>query len=82
MPIYFEELETILNQWKMHSFTWRGNTNNKYELKKRTIIKIIQLFEEIDHNNIDITEETNLDRTHKKIIYDNIVRISMPRSKL
>ena len=82
MPIYFEELETILNQWKMHSFTWRGDTNNKYELKKRTIIKIIQLFEEIDHNNIDITEETNLDRTHKKIIYDNIVRISMPRSKL
>ena len=82
MPIYFDELETILNQWKMHSFTWRGDTNNKYELKKRSIAKIIQLFEAIDYDNIDITEEAKLNREHGKITYDNIVRISMPHSKL
>ena len=82
MPIYFNELEKILNQWKMHSFTWRGDKINELELKKRTIAKIISLFESINHQNLNITEEANLDNTYGKIKYDNIVRISVPISKL
>ena len=82
MPIYFDELETILNQWKIHSFTWRGDKNNELELKKRTIIKIIKLFESINYNNITFNEEVSPDRSHKKMNYNNVVRISMLTSKL
>ena len=82
MPIYFDELENILNQWKMHSFTWRGNKDNELELKKRTIIKIIKLFESINYNNITVNEDITPDRTSKNLNYNNIVRISFPISKL
>lgn len=82
MPIYFDELETILNQWKMHSFTWRGNKENETELKKRTIIKIIKLFESINYNNITVNEEVSPDRIYGKMVYNNVVRISKPICKL
>ena len=82
MPIYFDELENILNQWKMYSFTWRGNKDNELELKKRSIIKIIKLFESINYNNIIVNEDITPDRTSKNLNYDNIVRISVPISKL
>ena len=41
MPLYFEELETILNQWKMNSITNSYNKNSQHDLKERMISKII-----------------------------------------
>ena len=82
MPIYFDELETILNQWKMYSLTNPGDKVTEMELKQRMIAKIEKLFENLYHDQIRVTEEANLDNTYGKIRYDNIVRISMPTSKL
>jgi hypothetical protein len=76
MPLYFEELETILNQWKMNSITNSYNKNSQHDLKERMISKIIHLFESIHHSEINISEEPNFDRTYGKIRYENIIRIS------
>ena len=82
MPIYFDELETILNQWKMYSLTNPGDKVTEIELKQRMIAKIEKLFENLNQDQIRITEEANMDNTYGKIKYDNVVRISMPCSKL
>ena len=82
MPIYFDELEHILNQWKMYSLTNPQDKVTEFELKQRMMEKIEKLFENLRQEQIRITEEANLDRTYGKIKYDNIVRISMPHSKL
>ena len=81
MPIYFEELEAILNTWKMHSLILENDHNN-IELKKRTISKIITLFETINQDNIEISEKANIDNTYGKITYDNIINISSLKSRL
>tara|TARA_Y100000591_G_scaffold45638_1_gene34161 strand:- start:5065 stop:5313 length:249 start_codon:yes stop_codon:yes gene_type:complete len=82
MPIYFDELETILNQWKMYSLTNPGDKVTEIELKQRMLAKIETLFERLHHDQIRVTEEANLDNTNNKIKYDNIVRINVPCSKL
>ena len=82
MPIYFDELETILNLWKMYSLTNPGDKVTEIELKQRMIAKIEKLFENLHQDQIRITEEANLDNTNNKIKYDNVVRIYMPCSKL
>ena len=82
MPIYFDELEHILNQWKMYSLTNPQDKVTEFELKQRMMEKIEKLFENLRQEQIRITEEANLDRTYGKIKYDNIVRISTPHSKL
>lgn len=82
MPIYFEELETILNQWKMYSLTNPGDKVTEMELKQRMISKIKKLFENLHQDQIRVREEANLDNTYRKMRYDNIVKISMPNSKL
>ena len=76
MPIYFDELENILNQWKIHSFTWRGNKHNETELKKRTIIKIIKLFRSINYDNITVNEEVSPDRTYGKLTQEKTIIIN------
>ena len=82
MPIYFDELESILNQWKIYSFTWKGDKNNELELKQRMIAKIVKLLELINHTNINVVEEVYPSRTYGKINYNNVVRVSLPNSKL
>ena len=82
MPIYFDELETILNQWKMYSLINTGDKVTEIELKQRMIAKIEQLFENLHQDQIRVTEEANMDNTYGKIKYDNVVRISMHCSKL
>ena len=81
MPIYFEELEVILNQWKMNSISNSYNKISQRDLKERMISKIIKLFESIHHSEIKVSEEPNFDRTYGKIRYKNIVRINQ-KSKL
>jgi len=81
MPLYFEELEVILNQWKMNSITNSYDKISQHDLKERMISKIIQLFESIHHSKINISEEPTLDRTYGKIRYENIIRVTQ-KSKL
>jgi hypothetical protein len=81
MPIYFEELEVILNQWKMNSISNSYNKISQRDLKERMISKIIKLFESIHHSDMNISEEVNLDRTYGKIRYENIIRVTQ-KSKL
>ena len=52
MPIYFEELEVILNQWKMNSISNSYNKISQRDLKERMISKIIKLFESIHHSDM------------------------------
>lgn len=81
MPLYFEELEVILNQWKMNSITNSYDKISQHDLKERMISKIIKLFDSIHHGDMNISEEINLDRTYGKIRYDNIIRVNQ-KSKL
>ena len=81
MPLYFEELEVILNQWKMNSITNSYDKISQNDLKERMISKIIKLFDSIHHGDMNISEEINLDRTYGKIRYDNIIRVNQ-KSKL
>ena len=81
MPIYFKELEYILNHWKMHSSMSKNSLTEQLVFKKRMINDVNRLFKSLNHNNIHISEEANLDRTYGAIKYKNIVRVS-PQSKL
>jgi hypothetical protein len=45
------------------------------------IAKLMTLFESINHGEISVSEEANLDRTYGKIQYENVIRIH-PKSKL
>ncbi len=82
MPIYFKELEIILNEWKIYQSNNSGNKISENELKKRVISRITDIFELVKSDNVIITEEANLDRTYGKIYYENIIKISIPKSKL
>jgi hypothetical protein len=81
MPIHFKTLESILNNWKMYSLTISNDQIKQLELKERMIAKLMTLFESINHGEISVSEEANLDRTYGKIQYENVIRIH-PKSKL
>ena len=90
MPIIFEDLESILMDWKNQLKMKRPNNRTGWFVYKRmknridtiNLKKIKSLFETISVDNIEIKETINCDNTNGVLKKENNVYITKKKSSL
>jgi hypothetical protein len=91
MPIVFPELENILLIWKktlnikkpIRDRTGKWVYNNMKNKADKTAIKnIVSLFENIDIDNVIVSETINTDRTYGKLTVEKNIIINNNKSSL